>query len=285
MPPRPAREVGGAEPVRRVRLEWQRVGEQRVHHHAHSPDVRRGRPHRASHHLRRGVPRGAKERAVSCGLVHVARVAEVAQLDFVSHGARVDEHILQLDIAVDHLQAVQMPQRGVELADHREDRLLAQRALALQQLLAVAARHHVHHDGALALRLEEGVGLHDALVRADLLEERRLPPEQVREAAPHVGVALALREFARVEPAGGVLPRDVDARGHAVAELRLQRVLLVEGPGLLRRRQRGRNAARRRRNHQRWGGGAVVGGGEGQRRPAQGCGVGGRAGVGLGGEG
>eukprot|EP00964_Phaeocystis_antarctica_P111690 scaffold76008_cov36-Phaeocystis_antarctica.AAC.1 len=136
----------------------QLVGQQRVKHDAETPHVRLRGP-RVAHgrHLGRRVTFGASEaigdrRAVE-RLVPETGVAKVAQLDARLGARTLDEHVLELNVAMQHTRTVQVAQRRNQLRADAGGRALRECTVAHQQLLQVTAGDQAYdeRDGGFAL--------------------------------------------------------------------------------------------------------------------------------------
>lgn len=90
----------------------------------------------------------------------------------------------------------------MKLLNDAMDGLLWHRAVALQQLLAVAAADELHDDADPVARHEAALPLHHVRVQPDVLQQRRLILQQLAQPTPGVPLRLALRQLAGTQSAG-----------------------------------------------------------------------------------
>ena len=143
-------------------------------------------PAAALSHLWRGIAGCAEEVAVG-GLLDggaAYRVAQVAERHRGRAHARVDQHILELHIAVKHVEQVEVADGRMKLAHHAAHRRLGQRALALKQLLAVAALDQVEHQRALIRLFKKAAAGREIWMVPDSGEQIALMPHELHEARP-----------------------------------------------------------------------------------------------------
>ena len=115
--------------------------------------------------------------------------------------------------------------RRAQLRDHRVDRRLGEAAVALQQLLAVAARDELEHEPHLVAAQVQVFPAHDVRVVAEPVQQLVLVPQHLHDPRPVGPLQPALRQLARALPAARPLRRHVHARRHPVAQLLLHSAL------------------------------------------------------------
>lgn len=113
-------------------------------------------------------------------LGHVARRAEINDLDSVRLSQRVHQHdVLRLQVGVDQAQALQLHQRRGHLLQNRPDALEQQRAeLAVLQEVVKVLLQHLEHKARVVLVLETLVRAHKikliGVLRAQSAEDAHL---------------------------------------------------------------------------------------------------------------
>ncbi len=190
-----------------------------------------------AHHVvgaRQGVPAcpGTELREAEIGDAHAAR--------------RVHEHVLGLDVAVDHALVVRVPESRADL-----DRDLCRAAgvdpAGLQQLAKALPVHVLHHDVVEGAGLAEVVDPDDVLVR-QLRERTRLAREPLGEAG--LLAELGPQDLERDPAVELLLPRLVDRAHAALADPSHDLQILGEGVQALDRRRRPAAGSRVRVGHE-----------------------------------
>eukprot|EP00303_Exanthemachrysis_gayraliae_P008980 CAMPEP_0205998480 /NCGR_PEP_ID=MMETSP1464-20131121/274_1 /ASSEMBLY_ACC=CAM_ASM_001124 /TAXON_ID=119497 /ORGANISM="Exanthemachrysis gayraliae, Strain RCC1523" /LENGTH=455 /DNA_ID=CAMNT_0053371629 /DNA_START=389 /DNA_END=1752 /DNA_ORIENTATION=- len=208
-------------------VEWEEVGKDREEADTRGPHVhRRARVGRrlVRDELGRRIRLGAAavvEQPLGAAVLHAehAREAKVGELDRV---VLVEEHVLQLDVAVRHAARVAVGDRVEKLCHVRPRDLLRHGAAGDEPVEEVPAGGELHEDhGALLVRqahgLGEGVERNDVAVASAPAEEERLRLGRWRLAAEHLGGEARPGLLVRGDLHHALRPLAELARAHAEA--------------------------------------------------------------------
>lgn len=162
--------------LRLGRVEGRLADEQLEHEDAEAPDVD-AVVVRLAEHLGREVVEGAAE-----GRALVRRDRRPAEVGHLCVVVGVEQDVLGLDVAVDHVVAVEEGERVGDLADPPRHLRLVEALLLLQQLEELAVRRELGHEVHALLVVEVAVQAEHARVLEPRLDLHLLP--QLRSGQP-----------------------------------------------------------------------------------------------------